>query len=601
MPASTVDTPYMQDNFSRGPNNRFPVMMSPCGSRGLTVPSQNDDTGGSHLLAVCDCTQQLKGSRAPSGLLLQEELNYGASIDSKHEMALAFSIASQGGFWQFMAVYGSGSLVTLPSCAVNDCAVFKARFCLCKLNARESTLGSLPLVLFDSQQMFKMSLHSEKWSSSSKEVPMSSNFVHMLMGSRCIFLPTFKVIRTYVKYSPNLAYFNVTFFNGLFGSRDKLMSRTIARKMVFGATLSKYDIFPCKWFGINVYDIFFRHIKQLEIPQLQGFTRPNLAILFKKMLSFNSEDERIVFDELLNIADQAAAENDLPHYSTAAPICAWPFSTPYKKKHPVLNIQKTCLGHSMLPKNFDKFTKKPLPSLRGHGTAINDPIICKNLNLAVKCTSAHADTLATHGQTKNVRNVNTYRIGAIIKCDSAGGNLVAGLTIKCLELGIRPPDGLYLAYTPFMFDLVPSPARLLAVMDPLLPLGFALRCLKAYASEPSNPTSEASSPVDPLSNRTTSSSIAVEVSGATLEQPSAGSDTESFVEVVEKMAKELPDRQKKAGPFESRVSPVLNITSLIHCRLPTEDSSPRALHPLSITAPRGTPPCYSALICIIAK
>ena len=50
------------------------------------------------------------------------------------------------------------------------------------------------------------------------------------------------------------------------GSRDKLMSRTIARKMVFGATLSKYDIFPCKWFGINVYDIFFRHIKQLEIP-----------------------------------------------------------------------------------------------------------------------------------------------------------------------------------------------------------------------------------------------------------------------------------------------------------------------------------------------
>ena len=32
------------------------------------------------------------------------------------------------------------------------------------------------------------------------------------------------------------------------------------------------------------------------------------------------QDERIVFDELLNIADQSAAENDLPHYSTAAPI-----------------------------------------------------------------------------------------------------------------------------------------------------------------------------------------------------------------------------------------------------------------------------------------
>lgn len=62
--------------------------------------------------------------------------------------------------------------------------------------------------------------------------------------------------------------------------------------------------------------------------------------------------------------------------------------------------------------------------------------------------------------------------------DSAGGNLIAGLTIKCLELGIRPADGLFFAYTPFAFELIPSPARLLAVMDPLLPLGFALRCLK---------------------------------------------------------------------------------------------------------------------------
>ena len=62
--------------------------------------------------------------------------------------------------------------------------------------------------------------------------------------------------------------------------------------------------------------------------------------------------------------------------------------------------------------------------------------------------------------------------------DSAGGNLITGLTIKCLELGIRPADGLFLAYTPFIFELIPSPARLLAVMDPMLPLGFALRCLK---------------------------------------------------------------------------------------------------------------------------
>lgn len=55
---------------------------------------------------------------------------------------------------------------------------------------------------------------------------------------------------------------------------------------------------------------------------------------------------------------------------------------------------------------------------------------------------------------------------------------MTALTIRCLELGIRPPDGLFLIYTPFTVKIQPTPARLLAITDPLLPLGFALRCLK---------------------------------------------------------------------------------------------------------------------------
>ncbi|CAL4067424.1 unnamed protein product, partial [Meganyctiphanes norvegica] len=40
-------------------------------------------------------------------------------------------------------------------------------------------------------------------------------------------------------------------------------------------------------------------------------------IMFRLITLFLLQDERIVFDELLNIADQAAAENDLPHYNNS--------------------------------------------------------------------------------------------------------------------------------------------------------------------------------------------------------------------------------------------------------------------------------------------
>ncbi|XP_046663847.1 hormone-sensitive lipase-like [Homalodisca vitripennis] len=68
--------------------------------------------------------------------------------------------------------------------------------------------------------------------------------------------------------------------------------------------------------------------------------------------------------------------------------------------------------------------------------------------------------------------------------DSAGANLVIGVAMKCIELGLRPPDGLFLAYVPVVVSFVPSPGRLLCLMDPLLPFGFLMGCLKAYACPP---------------------------------------------------------------------------------------------------------------------
>ena len=39
-----------------------------------------------------------------------------------------------------------------------------------------------------------------------------------------------------------------------------------------------------------------------------------------------------------------------------------------------------------------------------------------------------------------------------------------------------------MAYVPVWVEFVASPARLLCLTDPLLPFGFMMRCLKAYAA-----------------------------------------------------------------------------------------------------------------------
>lgn len=71
----------------------------------------------------------------------------------------------------------------------------------------------------------------------------------------------------------------------------------------------------------------------------------------------------------------------------------------------------------------------------------------------------------------------------ILTGDSAGGNLALVATMKCLELNIKKPDGIFTAYAPLLVEFVPSPSRLLCLTDPLLPFGFMMRCLKAYTNE----------------------------------------------------------------------------------------------------------------------
>ena len=61
--------------------------------------------------------------------------------------------------------------------------------------------------------------------------------------------------------------------------------------------------------------------------------------------------------------------------------------------------------------------------------------------------------------------------------DSAGGLLLTGVTILCIELGVRIPDGLLLIYTPQLLEPAISPARLLSLADPLIPYPALAACL----------------------------------------------------------------------------------------------------------------------------
>lgn len=69
----------------------------------------------------------------------------------------------------------------------------------------------------------------------------------------------------------------------------------------------------------------------------------------------------------------------------------------------------------------------------------------------------------------------------ILAGDSAGANLCLATLLKCIDMKIRKPDGIYIAYCPILVGFDPSPSRMLCLMDPLLTYGFIMRCLKAYS------------------------------------------------------------------------------------------------------------------------
>ncbi|OQR86252.1 hormone-sensitive lipase [Achlya hypogyna] len=64
--------------------------------------------------------------------------------------------------------------------------------------------------------------------------------------------------------------------------------------------------------------------------------------------------------------------------------------------------------------------------------------------------------------------------------ESAGGNLAAALTVKCILESIRLPNGLMLVYPALNMNMSPSPSRFLHQSDPILPRAILELALNSY-------------------------------------------------------------------------------------------------------------------------
>lgn len=83
---------------------------------------------------------------------------------------------------------------------------------------------------------------------------------------------------------------------------------------------------------------------------------------------------------------------------------------------------------------------------------------------------------------KNIEIVGSTGENIVFVGDSAGGNLNTACVLKCIEMGIKKPKGLFNAYTPFLVNFASTPARFLSLVDPLLPYGFIMRVFKGYGA-----------------------------------------------------------------------------------------------------------------------
>eukprot|EP00800_Vazella_pourtalesii_P018427 TRINITY_DN5907_c0_g2_i1.p1 TRINITY_DN5907_c0_g2~~TRINITY_DN5907_c0_g2_i1.p1 ORF type:complete len:774 (+),score=172.40 TRINITY_DN5907_c0_g2_i1:331-2322(+) len=124
--------------------------------------------------------------------------------------------------------------------------------------------------------------------------------------------------------------------------------------------------------------------------------------------------------------------------------------------------------------------------LRSWSEHLNVPILSVDYSLAPEARYPRAmeeGVFAYAWALMNLNKLGTTGERVIVAGDSAGGNISLAMSLKVVSLGIRPPDSICVAYPCTYIGIVPSPSRLLSVLDPVLPFGILISCLCAYTGE----------------------------------------------------------------------------------------------------------------------
>ncbi|XP_037236611.1 hormone-sensitive lipase [Falco rusticolus] len=124
------------------------------------------------------------------------------------------------------------------------------------------------------------------------------------------------------------------------------------------------------------------------------------------------------------------------------------------------------------------------PYLRGWARDLGVPILSVDYALAPEAPFPRALEECFYAYCWALRHCHLLGSTAQRVClagDSAGGNLCLAVALRAGAVGVRPPQGLVVAYPVTLVQAAPSPSRLLSLLDPLLPLSVLCACLGAYA------------------------------------------------------------------------------------------------------------------------
>ena len=134
--------------------------------------------------------------------------------------------------------------------------------------------------------------------------------------------------------------------------------------------------------------------------------------------------------------------------------------------------------------------------LKDWATKLKVPIFCIDYTLAPEAqfpVQIGEVFFAYCWALKNMEILGSTGHRVIVSGDSAGGNLSLAISMKCIEMNLRAPDGLLLIYALCRMDAM-SPSRLLQLMDPTIPFGLLVKCLSAYVGDLEAPENDPTQP-----------------------------------------------------------------------------------------------------------